>query len=390
VWLVFEVAFASIFSVELVLRLAAYRCSFFCGENAGWNNFDFILVTSAFVDTFVLSLFMSEESDALGIVSALRIMRLLRLARIFRLLRFVKELWLLLAGILEAFRTLVWAMLLILMFIFVCGILTTRTIGHPHAGEACHEDFLGIDALFGSVPVSMFTLFAVMTTDQWADIARCSMMYEEWTWIFYLIFLACTSFAMMNVIVAVIVEATMEHASQQKGDIHKKEEAERQEALFKIGEVFKSADRDGNGVLTRREFMAAMRQHDIQMYLLESGIDLRVAGTLFDLLDYDDSGCLDADEFVRGAMKSIGMAKAKEVLSIQCDMWRFEKRYCKELLQLKEDVSSRMNCVDKEIETVRAEVRSLIQTVRTRLACMGRPKKPPVTKSWEAVSACMK
>eukprot|EP00746_Dinoflagellata_sp_MGD_P003372 gnl/MRDRNA2_/MRDRNA2_106563_c0_seq1.p1 gnl/MRDRNA2_/MRDRNA2_106563_c0~~gnl/MRDRNA2_/MRDRNA2_106563_c0_seq1.p1 ORF type:complete len:574 (+),score=108.69 gnl/MRDRNA2_/MRDRNA2_106563_c0_seq1:76-1797(+) len=381
VWLIFEVAFSSIFGIELLLRLGAYRSSFFFGESAGWNIFDFVLVVSAFVDTFVLMLFLSEESDALGIVSALRILRLLRLARIFRLLRFVKELWLLLAGVIEAMRTLVWAMMLILMFIFVCGILVTQTIGHPHAGEPCHDDFLGIDALFGTVPISMFTLFAVVTTDQWADIARCAMMYEQWSWLFFLIFLACTSFAMMNVIVAVIVEATMEQASQVKGDIYKKEEAEKQEAIFKIGEVFTNADQDGNGLLTRREFMAAVSQKDVQMYLLESGIDLRVAGSLFDLLDVNDSGSLDADEFVRGAMKARGMAKAKDVLSIQCDMWRFEKRYCKELIELKGDVSARCQCVDKEIEFVRTEVRSLINIVRKRLASMGRPTKSVVTKS---------
>lgn len=373
-WLAIEITYGSIFAIELILRVGAYGLSFFFGPNAGWNIFDFILVTSAVLDTFVITLLLSDSSDALGLIAALRILRMLRLARIFRLIRFVKELWLLLAGVLDALRTLFWAMLLIVLFIYVCGILMTRTVGQPHAGKPCDEDFLGIDALFGTVPVSMFTLFAVLTTDQWADIARCTMMYEPWTWIFYLVFLACTAYAMMNVIVAVVVEGTMEQASQQKGDIHKKQEAERQEAIHKIGEVFKKADEDGNGLLTRQEFMTAVHQAEVQEYLMSSGIDLRLAGTLFDILDYDDSGCLDADEFVRGAMRARGDAQAKEILSIQCDIWRFEMRYRQELDRFQEDIKDSMAMVDVDIESVRADVRDLIAVVRDRLPQQGQLK----------------
>ena len=42
------------------------------------------------------------------------------------------------------------------------------------------------------------------------------------------------------------------------------------------------------------------------------GIDPNEAEYLFTILDYDNSGCLDASEFVGGLLKVIGTAKAKE------------------------------------------------------------------------------
>jgi len=184
---------------------------------------------------------------------------------------------------------------------------------------------------FGTVPRSSFTLFQVMTTEGWADIARASMWYENWTWIFFILYLSITTFAIMNVVVAVIVENTLDQAVNQKDDLMKRQEHEKHQACAKIYEVFLAADADGSGDVTKEEFLSALERADVVTCLQDVGIDVRQAENLFNILDYDESGSLDAQEFIEGVLKARGEAKSKDVLAVQCDVWRCEKKMKTEL-----------------------------------------------------------
>ena len=50
--------------------------------------------------------------------------------------------------------------------------------------------------------------------------------------------------------------------------------------------------------------------------LFEVGIDVKQAQQLFDILDYDESGELDAQEFIHGILRARGEAKAKDILQV--------------------------------------------------------------------------
>merc|ERR1712232_696030 len=137
-----------------------------------------------------------------------------------------------------------------------------------------------------------------------------------------IIFMSVTTFALMNVVIAVIVENTLDLARNRDEDLNQRVDAERKAALEKIYEVFKIADLDGNGDLTKEEFMVALRDPEVKRNLHGVDIDLRGAEGLFDILDFDLSGNLDIAEFIEGCMRARGGAKAKDVLAVQCDLWR--------------------------------------------------------------------
>ena len=63
--------FTTIFLIELLIRLSAERRFFFYD---GWNNFDFVLVTIAVFDTYILQLMVRSESSELNTLSLLRIL----------------------------------------------------------------------------------------------------------------------------------------------------------------------------------------------------------------------------------------------------------------------------------------------------------------------------
>ena len=89
--------FTALFTLELVVKFSALRCSYF---KDSWNRFDFVLVLMAILDNWVLGPMVelsSSDEDArqqstVGQLPALRVLRVLRVARLARLLRVFKEL----------------------------------------------------------------------------------------------------------------------------------------------------------------------------------------------------------------------------------------------------------------------------------------------------------
>merc|ERR1712139_199824 len=90
--------------------------------------------------------------------------------------------------------------------------------------------------------------------------------------------------------------------------------------------VFKKADDDGNGELTKTEFLDALSRPDVRKAFRAVEIDLKTAEALFDILDIDGSENLDASEFVEGVMRSRGNAPNKDMLALRCDIWRIQLR----------------------------------------------------------------
>ncbi|MEO1294061.1 MAG: ion transporter, partial [Pseudomonadota bacterium] len=62
--------------------------------------------------------------------------------------------------------------------------------------------------LFGTLGASFFTLFQVMTLENWADgIARPMMEIYPWAWLFFVVFVVVTAFAVLNLFIGIIVDA---------------------------------------------------------------------------------------------------------------------------------------------------------------------------------------
>eukprot|EP00747_Dinoflagellata_sp_TGD_P188299 gnl/TRDRNA2_/TRDRNA2_47110_c0_seq1.p1 gnl/TRDRNA2_/TRDRNA2_47110_c0~~gnl/TRDRNA2_/TRDRNA2_47110_c0_seq1.p1 ORF type:complete len:550 (-),score=136.92 gnl/TRDRNA2_/TRDRNA2_47110_c0_seq1:61-1611(-) len=327
-WYVAEVVFALCFMAEFALRFWADGMAFF---QDSWNVFDSALVFASVADTLLLSAL--ARGNTLDFLVALRFVRLARLARIFRLLRFFKELWFLVAGILTAGRTLAWAWLLMLFLIYIPAIFATRFFGKANS----EDEFFS--RKFGTVPRSMWTLFEIMSMEGWAEIARQVMQKEPYAWLFFVFFICTTAFALMHVVVAVIVHNTLLHSSHRQEDLSQQESRKEKIVCLKIMEVFVAADKDGDGEVTRDEFLASLERPDVLKLLHEVSIDVKRAENLFDILDYDESGSLDAGEFIEGVMAARGEAKAKDLLALQGDLWKAEFRTNECVKQFDQEVS---------------------------------------------------
>lgn len=185
-----------VFVAELGAKLVVYRLAFF---RSGWNWFDLIVVGICFV----------PASGPLSVLRALRIFRVLRLLSVVPSLRRV------ISALLRAIPGMTSILSVLLIIYYVAAVLATHIFGH--------SDDAQLEALFGSIGKSMFTLFQIMTLEGWSDgIAQPAMAVYPWSWVFFVAFIIITSFAVLNLFIGVIVDAMNiihEEEGREKGDI---------------------------------------------------------------------------------------------------------------------------------------------------------------------------
>jgi len=310
-WFVVESLFLATFVFELLLRFNSlgFRAAF----RDYWTIFDITLVSLGILDTCLMQ-FLLQKGRLLKI---LRLIRLLRVLRIIRLFRFFKELSLLAQGILAALQAMSWSALLIIVVLYVSAVLMTSTLGRSTTSEGSE-----IPKWFGSLGSSLFTLFQLMTLEDWPGVVRESMEQERLLFAFFLPFMMFTNFAMLNVITAVVCEKVFTIARAEATMEARRTEKKRNMLLRKIKQLFDEIDIDSSKELELEEFREALKRPHVTQQFLELGIARYEADDLFACLDVDGSHTLSIPEFVEGCLRVHGPAQSKHLLQTQYDVLR--------------------------------------------------------------------
>jgi len=176
-----------VFVVELLARFFVYRSRFF---HDPWRAFDFVVVGIA----------LSPANGALSVLRALRILRVLRLVSLVPSMRRVVSA---LLAALPGMSSIIGLMALVL---YVSAVLATKLFGQISP------------EYFGNLGVSLFTLFQVMTVEGWPDIARGVMAHSPYAWIFFVAYLLIATFMVLNLFIAVVVNAMQSQVTEDLKD----------------------------------------------------------------------------------------------------------------------------------------------------------------------------
>lgn len=167
----------TIFVVELGLKLIVYRHNFF---RDGWNVFDFLVVAITLVPT----------SEGVAVLRALRILRALRLVSVVPSMRKVVN------ALLKAIPGMTSVLTLLLLVFYVAAVMSTKLFG------------ASFPEWFGTMGASFYTLFQVMTLESWSmGIVRPVMNVYPMAWMFFVVFILLTTFAVLNLFIAIVVDA---------------------------------------------------------------------------------------------------------------------------------------------------------------------------------------
>ena len=195
VLLVLDKVVLAIFVVEVVARIAVHRLAFFKDP---WSLFDFGVVAIALV-------------PAAGPFSVLRALRILRVLRMITIVPSLKRV---VGALISALPGMGSIVLLMGLIFYVASVMATKLFG---------ADF---PQWFGSIPASAYSLFQIMTLESWSmGIVRPVMEVHPYAWMFFVPFILCTTFTMLNLFIGIVVNAMQaEHEEEARAERHKLEE----------------------------------------------------------------------------------------------------------------------------------------------------------------------
>jgi voltage-gated sodium channel len=191
-------AILAVFVIEIALRIYAHGLRFFRDP---WSLFDFTVVGIALI----------PASGPFAVLRALRVLRVLRILTMVPSMRRV------VGALLGSIPGLSSIALVLMLIYYVFAVIATRLFG------------ANFPQWFGSIGESLFSLFQIMTLESWSmGIVRPVMELHPNAWIFFVIFILIATFTMLNLFIAIIVNAMHSFTEE--------ENVERREALDDVRE----------------------------------------------------------------------------------------------------------------------------------------------------------
>jgi len=186
-----------VFVVELALRVFAHRAAFFRDP---WSLFDLAVVGIALI----------PASGPLAVLRALRVLRVLRMLTIVPSMRRV------VGALLSAIPGLMSIAMVLLLIFYVFAVMATHLFGQAF------PDW------FGHLGRSLYTLFQVMTLESWSMPPNSPVMdHAPNAWIFFILFILFATFTMLNLFIAIIVNAMQNfNESEQQSTVNAVVQAE--------------------------------------------------------------------------------------------------------------------------------------------------------------------
>lgn len=331
VFTAFEILFASVFTVEIGLKIAARGFDFF---HHFFNVFDSVVVFVWYLDT---AFRVSPISPMV-----LRVCRLVRLLNILKYTHGRREfdsLRLLVGSIKSAGWVLLWSVLILSSFMLLCSLgfnqLLTPFIRDEN--EPVEKRKL-VYMYFGSWSRAMLTMFEI-TLGNW--VPSCRLLVDnvsEWYSVVFVWYKCVAGFAVVKVITGVFMHETFKVASADNELMILQKERMQQMHEEKMKLLFDAADTSGDGMLCFQEFDEILHNPWVKTWLAAMEINPEDVWALFDLIAGGD-GKITSTELVHAVSHLKGTARSLDLL-IECRDIREEIKALAKHIMTPEDLSA--------------------------------------------------
>lgn len=198
---ILDTIFLLIFTGELALQFIHHGV--FRLFQDGWLTFDFWVIASSWA-----------SCSSLQVIRAFRI---IRAARLFTKIGELKDLVNALLGVIPKLFAI---SLLMMLAFYIFAVLFTQLFRTAYADGITDHDY------FSSLHQTLFTLFQIMTLENWSSITRDLMVQYPWAWLPMICFVLVSSFIVINLVIAVICDAVAGiHQEERERDVKRIESA---------------------------------------------------------------------------------------------------------------------------------------------------------------------
>lgn len=256
---VIEAVILALFTVEITLKVVAEGNRPLRYFNSRWNIFDFMIVVACFIP---------------GVGSVVTLLRLLRLFRVLKLVRSLPQLAVISEALMNSMRSIGYVSLILSIFFYAFAIIGMMLFS---VNDPWH---------FGTLHISLISLFRAATLDNWANLLYISIygcdVYPD---IYVLLPHLCTqpkalgAFAVMFHVVFVVINAQVLFS------------------LF-IGVISNSMEEARQSKRIELKLYKNILKRKTKYMLSETRID--AFRRVFDLFDLDEGGVVDETELLIG------------------------------------------------------------------------------------------
>ncbi|WP_184372965.1 ion transporter [Nocardiopsis metallicus] len=169
-----ESLIVGLFVIEMFLKLYAWRGGFW---RDGWNWFDFIVV--------VISLIPATGPFA--------VLRILRVLRVLRAITAVPQMRQIIGALFKAVPGMGTVIGLLLIVVYASAVLSQQMFGES------------VPEFFGDLGTTLYTMFQLMTTEDWPEVSEAVAEHHPYGWIFFVLYMVLTAFIILNLVIGVIV-----------------------------------------------------------------------------------------------------------------------------------------------------------------------------------------
>lgn len=173
-----------IFTVEILLQLIYHGIYMWKDP---WLSFDFVIVFSSYA-----------MSNNIVVLRSLRICRSLRLIGRFETLR--KILYIMC----ESLLMISYIFLLLLFVMYVYGVLFTTLFKDMYEQGQTSINY------FSRLDLTIFTLFQLITQNDWGIIAREVMTVYPWAWMIFILYIMTADYLLINMIIGIFCDVSKE------------------------------------------------------------------------------------------------------------------------------------------------------------------------------------
>lgn len=330
VFMIIDLFYTTFFLVELLARWWAEGTRrFYKTADWAWNVLDLIIVATSLVEAGV-NLFSSvsgvDNMSNLRIMRVFRIVRVGKALRIQRLIRFINALRTLVYSIFVTLRSLVWALILLLIIMYIFGIVITQsTTEHIYMGGNDVHPRLG--KFWGSLGASMLTLFESVTGGiSWYEVIDpLEEVSSVLVWVF-ITYIFLITFAVFNVITGIFCHSAIETAVRDPDLAAQALLTDKKQYIQRIKKLFRDVDEDRSGVISLQELETVVKDENVRAYFAALDLDLSDAWQVFKLIA-GKKNMIDEDAFVQGCLKLRGHARRVDCASVMADTQVLLRRF---------------------------------------------------------------
>eukprot|EP00698_Gefionella_okellyi_P001866 TRINITY_DN1170_c0_g1_i2.p1 TRINITY_DN1170_c0_g1~~TRINITY_DN1170_c0_g1_i2.p1 ORF type:complete len:461 (+),score=83.41 TRINITY_DN1170_c0_g1_i2:1444-2826(+) len=266
--------FLGIYVFEALAKIYVHRFAYF---KRGWNMFDLIIVVTSFVDwiQFAVQSVSAFNPKIFRLLRVFRAVRALRALRALRAITFLKKLQIIVSALLRSLPAMGSTMLLLFLTIYVFAIV----------GKTLYQTILV--SQYGSLGHAIFTLFALITIDDWFMQYEAAREQAPTMILFLITYLVLAYFILINLFIAVIVNNLQRvqkaSAHQDRKDARKERaqlaaESKAAEEAAAIARAAKVPDKantieDVFGPATLAEAESQQHQMMAQYFMLTAALD---------------------------------------------------------------------------------------------------------------------